>query len=177
MQLYLLRHGIAEEAGQGKSDADRELTPEGRGKLRDTLRVAANAAACPSLILSSPLIRALQTAQLAARHLHYKGEILQTNTLAPNSRVERVLDEIRVHHDERELLLVGHDPLFTQLAGYLLGLPELQIDFKKGAILRIDIDSFGPKPKGVLRWFLTSKLASGQSDKNGGSRANSQANK
>jgi phosphohistidine phosphatase len=56
-------------------------------------------------------------------------------------------------------MLVGHDPLFGQLAGYLLGTPELQIDFKKGAVLRIDFDSFGPKPRGILRWFLTPKLA------------------
>lgn len=177
MQVYLLRHGIAEEARPGKSDADRELTAEGRGKLRDTLRVAANTAAQPSLILSSPLVRALQTAQLAARHLHYKGEILQTNVLSPNSHVDRVWDEIRVHHDERELMLVGHDPLFTNLAGYLLGVPELQIDFKKGAILRIDIESFGPQPSGILRWFLTSKLASGAFEKDSAARTSAQANK
>ena len=52
-------------------------------------------------------------------------------------------------------MLVGHDPLFTRLAGYLLGAPELQIDFKKGAILRVDFDGFGPQPRGMLRWFLS----------------------
>lgn len=159
MQVYLLRHGIAEEARDGKSDADRELTADGRRKLREVLRVASEAAAQPSLVLSSPLIRALQTAQIASQILRYKKEILRADVLLPNSQPGRVWDEIRVHRDERELMLVGHDPLFGQLAGYLLGAPELQVDFKKGAILRVDFESFGTKPRGVLRWFLTSKLA------------------
>jgi phosphohistidine phosphatase len=82
MQVYLLRHGIAEEPAPGESDADRELTPEGRTKLRDNLRIAAEAGAEPTLILSSPLVRALQSAELAGQVLRYKQEILQTDNLA-----------------------------------------------------------------------------------------------
>jgi phosphohistidine phosphatase len=159
MQVYLLRHGIAEEARPGKSDADRELTAEGRRRLREPLQLAFQAGVQPTLILSSTLVRALQTAEIAAQALHYKNEVLQTEALLPNSQPERMWDEIRVHRDERELMLVGHDPLFSQAAGYLLGAPELQIDFKKGAILRLDFEAFGPKPRGVLRWFITSKVA------------------
>ena len=135
------------------------LPPKGVGKLRETLQVASQADMQPTLLLSSPLLRAVQSAQIAAQALHYKQEIVKTNVLLPDSQLEKVWDEIRVHHDERELLLVGHDPLFSHLAGHLLGAPELQVDFKKGAILRVDFESFGPKPRGVLRWFLTSKLA------------------
>ncbi len=159
MQVYLLRHGIAEEDRIGKSDADRELTPEGRRKLRETFRVAAQAEIKPTLILTSPLVRAVQTAEIAAETFRYRNEMLRTKALLPGSAVEQVWDEIRVHRDENELLLVGHDPLFTSLAGYLLGAPDLQIDFKKGAILRVDFDGFGPQPRGMLRWFLISKLA------------------
>jgi len=57
------------------------------------------------------------------------------------------------------LLLVGHEPLFGLLFAYLLGEPGLLIDFKKGALARIDIESFGPQPRGVQRWFLPPKLA------------------
>jgi phosphohistidine phosphatase len=159
MQVYLLRHGIAEENRIGKSDADRELTVEGRRRLRETLGTVAQAEVKPAVILASPLIRAVQTAEIAAAVLHYKDKILRTKALLPNGRVEAVWDEIRVHRDVRELMLVGHDPLFTQLAGYLLSVPELQIDFKKGAVLRVDFDAFGAAPKGILRWFLTAKLA------------------
>jgi phosphohistidine phosphatase len=159
MQVYLLRHGIAEDPQIGKSDADRKLTQEGRRRLRETLRVAANAEVKPSLILASPLVRAVETATIARDALRCSGEILQTKALVPNAQPEQVWDEIRAHRGETELLLVGHEPLFSQLAAYLLGAPALRIDFKKGALLRLDFDSVGLKPHGVLRWFLTSKLA------------------
>ncbi len=159
MQVYLLRHGIAEEGRLGRSDADRELTAEGRRKLRDTLRVASRAEARPSLILSSPLTRAVQTASIAAEVLGYQGKILQTKLLLPNAKYEQVWDEIRVHKDESGLMLVGHDPLFSSLVGYLLGCSDLQVDFKKGAIFRADLESFGPKPRGILHWFITAKLS------------------
>jgi phosphohistidine phosphatase len=159
MQVYLLRHGIAEENRAGKSDADRQLTAEGRRKLSDTLQTVAEADAKPSLILTSPLLRAAQTAEIAASVLHCKSEPLQTKALLPSSSPEQVWNEVRIHKDESELMLVGHDPLFTQLAGNLLGVPELQIDFKKGAVLRLDFESFGARPKGLLKWFLVPKLA------------------
>lgn len=159
MQVYLLRHGIAEENRSGKSDAERQLTAEGRRKLRETLRTVAEADAKPSLILTSPLQRAVQTAEIARSVLNHKGDLLETEALLPGANPEQVWDEIRVHKDEPELMLVGHDPLFTHLAGHFLGFPELNIDFKKGAILRVDFESFGPSPKGVLRWFLVAKLA------------------
>ncbi len=159
MQLFLLRHGIAEENAPSGQDADRALTADGRRKLRQVLEAAAEAGVQPTLILTSPLKRALQTAQIAERVFKYKNELLRTKALAPGSTAEQVWEEIRVHREEASLLLVGHNPLFGELASYLLGSKDIQIDFKKGALLRIDLESFGPHPRGVLRWHLTAKLA------------------
>ncbi len=159
MQIYLLRHGIAEEARLNLPDANRALTAEGRKKLRQVLQTAAKAGVKPTLMLSSPYKRALQTAEIAKRVLKYEGDIVQTNVLIPSSRAEQVWEEIRVHRSESSLLLTGHNPLFEHLAGYLLGHPDLKMDFKKGALLRIDIESFGAEPKGILLWCLTAKLA------------------
>jgi len=113
----------------------------------------------PSLILTSPYKRALQTAQLAAEILDYKGELLRTKALEPASSPKAVWDEIRVHKDEAQILLAGHEPLFSRLTAYLLGSPSLQVDFKKGAIACVEIERFGAEPHGVLRWMLTSKLS------------------
>jgi len=159
MQVHLLRHGIAEVGHAGLADSDRALTSEGRKKLRQVLQIAAKANMQPKKILSSPLRRALQTAEIAKRALGYEGEILQTKTLAPGSSVEHVWDEIRGHCDEASLLLTGHNPQFEHLAGYLLGHPGMKIEFKKGALLRIDLESFGAEPRGILRWCITAKLA------------------
>lgn len=159
MQVYLLRHGIAEEGSAGSSDADRELTLEGRRKLRQVLEAASDSGVAPTLVLSSPLKRALQTAEIAQRVLGYKEQILHSKALSPTASVEQVWDEIRGHRDEPSILLVGHNPLFSDLAAYLIGSKTAQIHFKKGAIMRVDIESFPSQPKGTLRWYLTPKLA------------------
>lgn len=159
MEIYLLRHGIAEVATAGMRDADRDLTPEGRKKLRDVLQRAASAGVKPSLILSSPLKRARETAGIAAAVFGYKGEVLTTGALEPMSDPESVWEEIRAHKDEAQILLAGHEPLFSALTAYLLDSPSLRVDFKKGAIVRIDLEPQGRLPRGLLRWMITAKLA------------------
>jgi phosphohistidine phosphatase len=159
MQVYLLRHGAAEENRSGLSDADRALTQDGRRKLRQTLQTACQADVRPTLILTSSLKRAVETAEIAQEVLRYRGDLLRTEALVPGSSVEQVWDEIRVHANETAIVLVGHNPLFAELPGYLLGAPELHIDVKKGSLLRIDFESLSSQPKGILRWFLVAKLA------------------
>jgi phosphohistidine phosphatase len=158
VQVYLLRHGIAEESSESGNDADRALTPEGRRKLRQVLEAASDAGTQPALILTSPLRRALESAEIAQTVFKCKNNLHHSKVLAPGSTTEQVWDEIRAHRDAPSLMLVGHNPLFTELAAYLLGSKEIQIDFKKGALLRVDIDRFPAEPKGLLRWYLTAKL-------------------
>ena len=160
MQIYLLRHGIAENAKPGQSDSERALTPEGKRKLREVLKVAKAAELKPSLLITSPFRRAVETAEVAASVLGYKQELLRTKALVPSATPAGVWDELRVHKDEPDVMLIGHEPLFGLLTAYLLDASTLVVDFKKGGLARIDIDQFGPQPRGVLRWFLPPKLAS-----------------
>ena len=67
--------------------------------------------------------------------------------------------EIRDRRGEKSILLAGHEPLLSGIAAYLLGVPELAIDFKKGALLRLDVDASAREPHGTLEWLLTPKLA------------------
>ena len=158
MEIYILRHGIAEDSQPGQSDSERALTSEGRKKLGRVLRVAREAGVAPALILTSPLKRAVQTAQLAAETLDYRGELLRTKALEPGSHPRMVWEEIRVHKDEPSILLAGHEPLFSSLTAYLLGCPDLQVDFKKGALACVQVDRFGAEPHGALKWLVTPKL-------------------
>ena len=157
MEIYILRHGIAEEAQTGKPDSERALTEEGRHKLRQVLQRAAAAGAEPTLILSSPYRRAVETARLAAQVLDC-GEMLNTEALLPSSTPEDVWQEIRTHRQEPALLLAGHEPLLSQVAAYLLGAPGIQIDMKKAGLVRIDQDGFHGPPRGLLKWMLTPRL-------------------
>lgn len=159
VQIHLLRHGIAEEGRAGLSDADRALTADGMRKLRSVLKVARSVGLAPGLILSSPYKRALQTAEIAAKELGYTESILQTHALTPDSSPQAVWEELRVHRNEQSVLLAGHEPLFSTLTAFLLASPAMLVDFKKGALARIDVESFGAQPRGVLRWMFTARLA------------------
>jgi phosphohistidine phosphatase len=159
VQLYLLRHGIAEDDGPDGTDESRRLTDEGDEKLRSVLEVASNAGVEPTLILSSPLVRAHQTAKIAAETLGYEKKILFSDALKSEAHPDDLWQEVRTHQDERQLLLASHEPLMSQAMAFLLDCPNLKVDFKKGALVRIDFDRFGPTPQGVLKWMLTAKLA------------------
>jgi phosphohistidine phosphatase len=159
MELYLLRHGIAEDRAATGRDADRRLTEDGRDKLRRVLERANAAGVQPSLILTSPYRRALETAEIAAHELGYEGKLARTPALAPDSSPEAVWDAIREHRGETAILLAGHEPLFSATVAHLLGSTHAMVHFRKGALVRIDVDSSRPAPAGVLQWMLTARLA------------------
>ena len=159
MEIYLLRHGVAEETAATGRDADRRLTEEGRQKLRRVLERAHQAGVAPSLILTSPLRRALETAEIAARELGYEGKLVRTAALEPSSSPQQVWEEIRLRRDESAILLAGHEPLFSSTVAYLLGSSREIVHFRKGAIVRIDVEAFAAAPAGVLQWMLTPKLS------------------
>lgn len=159
MEVYLLRHGIAEDRAASGRDADRRLTEEGRDKLRRVLERAHAAGVQPSLILSSPLRRALETAEIAAHALGYAGKLVRTPALSLDSSPQQVWEAIREHREESAVLLAGHEPLFSATVAYLLGSTQEMIHFRKGALVRIDADASAAAPRGVLEWMITAKLA------------------
>ena len=159
MQIYILRHGIAEVATRGMSDADRALTAEGTKKLRTVLKAAKAIGVEPDLLLTSPYLRAVQTAEVAAEVLGYRGKTLEVDALRPGGIPREAWDEIRAHQDSDSVIVSGHEPLLSSLAAFLLGTPSLWIDLKKGSLLRIDMDRAGTEPRGVLCWYFTPKIA------------------
>ena len=159
MEIYLLRHAIAEEARQGQRDSDRALTDMGREKLRRVLKRARAAGVKPDLIVSSPYRRALETAAAAAATLGYEGKVVTTQALIPNASPQDVWEEIRRHKEEAAILLAGHEPQMSALAAFLLNSPALVVEMKKAGLIRMDCDQFGPQPRCVLKWMLTPSLA------------------
>src|ERR1017187_84593 len=155
MQIYLLRHGIAEDPESGQPDSERPLTGEGSDKMRGVLERARTAALGPRVIYSSPHRRAMGTAAVADEVLGYKGEIVRTPTLVPEASPFDAWEEIRTRKNERSILLSSHEPLMSSLAAFLLDSPALHVEMKKAALVRIDCDRFGPKAAGVLKWMLT----------------------
>ena len=154
MQIYLLRHGIAEDAPPGHADSDRALTGEGKEKLRRVLRRARAAGVSLSLMLSSPYKRAVETADVAAEVLGYKGKILRTRALTPDASPFDTWNEIRDCKSETAILLASHEPLMSSLAAFLLNSPALILDMKKAALVRVDCERATAQPHCVLKWML-----------------------
>jgi phosphohistidine phosphatase len=157
LRIYVLRHGIAEDAVPGGTDADRALTQEGKRRLRGVLERAGRAGVHPDVILTSPLKRALETAEIAAAVLGAKHDLIRTNTLVPSSSPERVWKEIRSRKGEA-ILLAGHEPLLSMLVAFLLGCPSLALRMKKSALVAIEVEAGEAQPHGVLLWMLIPKV-------------------
>ncbi len=159
MELYVFRHGIAEISGPGQSDSARALTDQGRKKVAEVVRTVKRAGFQPSLIVSSPYLRAVQTAEIAAAELKYHGQVVKTEALVPHGSPEGVWAELRDYREESAILLAGHEPLLSHLVAHLLAAPALRVELKKGAMVRIDVETLGAVPRGTLRWMITPKLA------------------
>ena len=159
MQIYILRHGIAKAAGPRVQDFKRELTKEGRKKLERVLKAARRGGVRPGLVVSSRLVRAVQTAEMARKILKVKAAIHETRALVPGSAPQQVWEELRGLKDAESVLLAGHEPMLSSLAAWLLGAPDVQIHMTKAAMVCIEIEQLRGEPRGLLRWMITPKLA------------------
>lgn len=161
MEIYLFRHGIAEDGRAGDPDSSRNLTDEGRAKVAEVIRMARNAGVSPVVIASSPYNRARQTAQIAAEGFGHEEKIVTMESLVPHGTPEGVWQDLRDYADAPSVLLAGHEPLLSGLGAWLLNAPPLRIDMKKAALVRIDAEVRRAAPHGVLRWMITPRLAAG----------------
>lgn len=157
-QLYVIRHGLADARGERwPDDAKRPLTREGIARLRKSARALRGLGVDFDLILTSPLVRARQTAEILAEGQDLKAAVVVTAALAPGGTPAGVVKELGKHARERAIAMVGHEPGLGALASALIGVPQ-PIPFKKGAVCRIDVDSVAALGPGTLRWLLTPKV-------------------
>ena len=162
MEIWVLRHAKAEEGGPGTSDEERELTAGGHETMRSVARAIARLEPKLDAILTSPLVRARQTAEPVARALSLEDELIESDALVPDADPKEILREIGKRGFSRAMV-VGHMPHLGRLLGYLLtGRPDTSIDIKKAALARIQFDGDAPKPPGTLTFLLTAKELSGR---------------
>lgn len=159
MNLYLMRHGIAQDGGNG-DDFHRPLTDKGAKRVRNAVKGMRGLGLEFDALISSPLVRARQTADIAARLLHQEGGVHELASLAPATPVEKLLADLAQWQDRKNLLLVGHQPLLSDTIASLIGgkAGALHIDFKKSGLCRIEIETPPRSGTGTLRWLLTAKL-------------------
>lgn len=158
LELYLIRHGLAAERGPAyPDDSKRPLTAAGISRLRKEARALAELDVEFDVILSSPLLRAKQTAEVFAQTLPSKPPVVLIDALAPAGSPPSVFQELARPSRKGRVALVGHEPNLGELAARLIG-TRTPIEFKKGGVCRIDFEVLPPKGVGHLRWFLTPKI-------------------
>lgn len=156
--LYLIRHAIADERGpKWPDDTKRPLTRAGIAKMRRAAKGIVAAGMKVDLVLSSPLIRARQTAEIVAGAFKRPPKIVEAKELAPDQSAETVAKLLASHRQTRQLALVGHEPDLGQLAAWLIGAPR-PIPFKKGGVARIEIHDAAVRGGGRLVWLATPSL-------------------
>ncbi|MCX6904667.1 MAG: phosphohistidine phosphatase SixA [Verrucomicrobia bacterium] len=161
MNIYLLRHGLAAVALSQKIEADRKrpLTAKGRKKMRKIAEAMKAMGLAFDLILTSPCLRAKETAAIVAKGMDAQEHIELMAELSVEAMPQAALDKLRAMHFLPEnLLLVGHEPHLSGLISLLLaGSPRLRLTMKKGGLCKLSLGSLKHGRPATLEWLLTPK--------------------
>jgi phosphohistidine phosphatase len=144
MNVYLLRHGIAvdpSEPGIG-GDAGRPLTPKGKRRLRQSARAMAALRISFDVILSSPYVRARQTAEIVAKTLKCRKQLKYSDELTPGGDPKALIQQVTEWRPRpKNILLVGHEPYLSKLIAVLTaGNTSMEIDLKKGSLCKLEAE-------------------------------------
>ncbi len=159
MRLYWLRHGTAEDKQLRQNDADRRLTSEGVQEVQLVAKYLRKLDLELDAVFCSPLVRAVETAETAAKVLGLEKKVRICDGLLPEDGWEALRQSLKEHLPFRNILLVGHQPSIGRMIGHLV-YPHgnLQIPLKKAGTCRTDIEVLGQNPYGELVWLLNPKI-------------------
>ena len=161
MKLYILRHGDAADHGDARyKETERPLTPKGIQRTKQLAHALRQMDVTFGVLLSSPLTRARQTAEIVARGLRLEAKLKLTEHLGPSGSMEKLVEEIQVIRPVPEsVLLSGHEPYLSGFISLLciggLGLP---LKMKKGALCRLEVEALSCGKCATLEWLLQPRL-------------------
>lgn len=160
MQLYIVRHGIAidREDPKSPSDPERFLTEEGIEKTRQVANGVSEVASAPDLMLASPYVRAMQTAEIFAKVLEYpKDKIRKTDFLLPGAEPLQLFRELSKDKDSSVVFVFGHAPHLDEVLATALNTKHQITALKKAGVALVELKRIVP-PAGELVWVSTAKI-------------------
>jgi len=159
MNLFILRHGLAVEPGTAgyAKDSERPLTSKGERKLWKIAEAIESLEISPDWILSSPYVRARQTAEIIAEALGLRKKIELSETLAPAGSVKKLIELLNHREPPPDnVLLVGHEPYLSELISLLVsGDTGLSVVMKKGGLCKLSVESLDHGRCATLECLLT----------------------
>lgn len=156
MKLIMVRHAEAIERTPDIPDVYRYLTPEGRSMFRKTAGTIKAKGIKPGVIITSPLLRAVQTADILAETILYTGPLVASDDLSPGFQLPALQELLTAYHDTGEIVIVGHEPDFSDIIAELLALPE-RFSFKKGAAVKLTINPAAVHEPATFKWYALGK--------------------
>lgn len=160
MEIYVVRHGIAIDREDPKCppDPERYLTEEGIEKTKRVAAAVAALGASPDLLLSSPYVRAMQTAEIFASALDYsKQKIRQSDLLLPGTEPSLLFRELAKDKQTSTLFVFGHAPQLDDIIAAALGSKHHITSLKKAGVALIELKRVSP-PNGQLVWLAPPKV-------------------
>ena len=160
MNLYLLRHGIAADAGAGGcgNDSERPLIPKGERRLRAAAAAMKKLELSFDLILSSPFLRARQTAEIVAGEMKLKKRLEFSDELVPGGNFKTLMQALgELKPAPENVLLVGHEPHLSRLISLLVagGADAAAVEMKKGGLCKLEVGELNHGRCAQLAWLLT----------------------
>jgi phosphohistidine phosphatase len=153
MNIYLIRHGDSEGISKGLKDSERKLTPDGELKIRNAALFWKNIIPEFDYIISSPYMRALQTAKIIASVFNHKKEILIDKRLGSGSETDSLI-EILNSFQSGDIAIVGHQPDLSNHLSRLISGSGITAEFKKGTIAKIFFNNKVRDGKGALEFLV-----------------------
>lgn len=155
LELYIIRHGLADKhLEQPAEDAARPLTKEGKGKMKEIAKGLKTLKISFDQILTSPLVRAEQTAEIVHDLCGNSSEVMVTDLLKPGSSYENLVKYLNKLKMER-VAIVGHEPFLSGFASYCLTNSKSSLmNLKKGGILMLEIDGLIKPGQCLLSWLM-----------------------
>lgn len=153
MNLYLIRHSIAENISIDKKDFDRELTEEGKFVIKKTSEAWKNYIGNVDVVFTSPLKRAIQTAEIISSNLQEIPNLIKDNNLGTGSRTADLIDILN-SLEYKDVVVVGHQPDLSQHINNFCGTGSFNLAFPPASLAKIEFDNSIKYGRGRLIYFI-----------------------
>ena len=154
MNLYIIRHAIAVD--EYEDDSQRPLTDKGKKKMRQIAKGLRALGVDFDLVLSSPYLRAKETAEILAEVFKVKADVVFSDNLVPTGDPDLLISEMNEKYNAHSIALIGHEPQLTALVGLLVSENAIvDMSLKKGGVCRLSADDLHHTRKATLEWLIT----------------------